>query len=267
LRRYIAGRAPRAALGRFRRSTEKASPTLAVQEGSLWVLLRPYLPEDHARQVSSRYYIDVVMQRSPAPRRVMDLGCGTGGSIDLFRRLSPEVDWVGVDIADSQEASQRRRTDATFVTYDGTKLPFPDRSFDVVYSSQVLEHVVDPLAQMREIARILSPGGSLIGSTSQLEPYHSRSYWNYSPLGFVSLVNAAGMDVEELRPGIDGVTLILRSFFGRPGGFAKWWDEESPLNSLIDEWAQVSGRSPALVNLRKLQFAGQFSFLVRAVGR
>lgn len=168
-----------------------------------------------------------------------------------------------MDIADSQEVGQRRRDDASFVTFDGRLLPFPDESFDVVYSSQVLEHVREPSIQFSEIARVLRPGGTFVGSTSQLEPYHSMSYWNYTPVGFVELAAEAGLRVEELRPGIDGVTLTLRSFLGRPPAFGKWWDEESPLNQMIDEWGNRTGRSPALVNLRKLQFAGQFGFLVR----
>ncbi len=264
MKRALARYTPGAALRRLRsRGGRNGLPSAGVREASLWTLLRPYLPNDHARQVSSRYYIQLLMQRAPPAQRIMDLGCGTGGSVDLFRQFDPQVDWVGVDIADSQEVRQRRRTDATFITYDGTTLPFPDASFDVVYSSQVLEHVHDPVGQLREVARVLRPGGALIGSTSQLEPYHSRSYWNYTALGFVSLAGEAGLTVQELRPGIDAVTLIMRAFLGRPPGFARWWDEDSPLNVLIDEWAEETGRSPALVNLRKLQFAGQFAFLVR----
>jgi len=263
MRRFLARVRRAAASRRPNRSSAAVPPGSATAEGSLWELLRSYLPDDHARQVNARYYIDVAMRQPTPARRVMDLGCGTGGSVDQFRSFDPTVDWVGVDIADSQEAGQRRRSDATFVTYDGQTLPFADDSFDIVYSSQVLEHVRDPLGQLREIARVLRPDGLLIGSTSQLEPYHSRSYWNYTAVGFIAIATEAGLTVEEIRPGIDGVTLTLRSFLGRPPGFTRWWEEESPLNTLIDEWGAKTGRSPALINLRKLQFAGQFSFLVR----
>lgn len=229
---------------------------------SLWTQLEPYIPNDHARQVNATYYVDVLMEGPDAPRRVLDLGCGLGNSVDLFRRHNPDVDWVGVDIADSQEALQRRRTDATFVTYDGDRVPYSDRSFDLVYSRQVLEHVPDPLGHLREIARVLRSGGTFIGSTSQLEPYHSMSYWNFTPVGFVALVEWAGMRVVELRPGIDGITLPLRAFLGRPAGFDAWWTTDSPLNQAIDRWGHDTGRRPALVNLRKLQLCGQFAFHV-----
>jgi SAM-dependent methyltransferase len=232
-------------------------------DAGLEALIGRYMPVDHSRQVAAPYYIEVVMRGEPRPRRVMDLGCGRGGSVDLFRRHDPDIDWVGVDIADSQEALARHRADATFVTYDGQNLPFPDASFDVVYSSQVLEHVRDPLGQLREIGRVLRPAGSLVGSTSQLEPYHSHSLWNYTAYGFVTLCTEAGLSVTELRPGIDGVTLTMRSFLGRPDGFTKWWNEESPLNTMIAEGGHKAGRSAAAINLRKIAFSGQFSFLVR----
>jgi hypothetical protein len=108
---------------------------------------------------------------------------------------------------------------------------------------------------------VLTDGGVFIGSTSQLEPFHSMSYWNITPFGFVSLAREADLRVRELRPGIDGVTLTLRTFLGRPSGFDRWWNEESPLNAEIDVWGRETGRRPALVNLRKLHTCGHFAFL------
>jgi SAM-dependent methyltransferase len=236
---------------------------IAEGEASLAKLLGQSVPRDHARQVDARYYLDQLMGGDPRPRVVMDLGCGNGDSVDLFRHHSPDVDWVGVDIPASPEVMARQRTDARFVTYDGLSLPFEDAGFDLVYSRQVLEHVRQPAVHLAEIRRVLRPGGAFIGSTSQLEPYHSRSLWNYTAFGFAELVAEAGLRLVEIRPGIDGVTLTLRSYLDRPDGFGGWWTSESPLNELIDEWARDRNRNPLQVNLRKLQFAGQFAFLVR----
>ncbi len=132
-----------------------------------------------------------------------------------------------------------------------------------MYSHQVLEHVRDPSFHVTEIARVLRPGGAFIGSTSQFEPYHSRSYWNFTPLGFQALVEDHGLRLDELRPGIDGVTLIMRQFLDRPKRFSQWFVDGSPLHALVDDWARRGRRPTALVNLRKLQFAGQFAFLAR----
>ena len=240
--------------------TPWACPDGQADGASLWAQLEPYIPNDHAGQVSATYYVDRLMSGPQAPRRVMDLGCGRGDSADLFRRHRPDVEWIGVDIAGSQEVQQRRRMDATFVTYDGDRVPFPDGVFDLIYSRQVLEHVPDPPGHLHEIARLLRAGGAFIGSTSQLEPYHSMSYWNFTPVGFVALAKRAGLRVVELRPGIDGVTLSLRTYLGRPSGFDAWWITDSPLNQEIDAWARATGRRPALTNLRKLHVCGQFAF-------
>jgi SAM-dependent methyltransferase len=231
--------------------------------GDLAEALQDCLPDDHARQVTSRYYVDLVMRGDPVPRVVVDLGCGRGNSVSAFRAHAADVTWVGIDIGDSMEAQQRTRDDVPFVHYDGWDVPLAGASVDVVYSHQVLEHVRDPSFHIGEITRVLRPGGAFIGSTSQFEPYHSRSYWNFTPLGFQALVNDGGLHLEELRPGIDGVTLIMRQFLDRPKRFSQWFTEGSPLHVLVDDWGTRGGRRTALVNLRKLQFSGQFAFLAR----
>ena len=237
---------------------KEADPT-----GDLAEALGDCLPDDHAEQVSSRYYIERVVHRGGVPPVVVDLGCGRGDSVEVFRRHAPDVAWIGVDIRSSMEAQQRTRADAPFVQYDGRAVPLGDATVDVVYSHQVLEHVRDPAQYLGEVMRVLRPGGALIGSTSQFEPYHSRSYWNFTPLGFFTLAGDAGLHVDELRPGIDGITLLLRTFLGRPKRFSQWFAADSPAHTLIDSWGRSYDYPTRMVNLRKLQFAGQFAFLAR----
>lgn len=92
----------------------------------------------------------------------------------------------------------------------------------------MFEHVSRPRELLAEIGRVLRPGGVFIGSTSQFEPYHSFSLWNYTPYGFRVLVEEAGLVMEEIRPSLDGVTLIMRSYHGRPPEYGRYWDEASP---------------------------------------
>ena len=91
-------------------------------------LLGHRIPADHSRTVLADDYAARLKAR-----RVMDLGCGAGDSVDLFRTVDPDVSWVGVDIEDSPEVSGRTRADAEFVTFDGRRLPFDDGSFELVY--------------------------------------------------------------------------------------------------------------------------------------
>jgi SAM-dependent methyltransferase len=221
-------------------------------------LLGPRIPGDHSRQVLADDYAARLR-----PARAMDLGCGAGDSVDLFRALDPEVDWVGVDIEDSHEVSGRTRADAEFVTFDGQRLPFEDSSFDLVYCKQVLEHVEHPHELLREVARVLRPGGSFAGSTSQLEAFHSRSIFNWTPYGFTVTAEEAGLEVVELRPVIDGLTLVAWRALGLPRFFHRWWARESPGYRVIELAARVARLDASTRNQIKLVLAGQFAFLAR----
>ncbi|AVH54853.1 MULTISPECIES: methyltransferase domain-containing protein [Streptomyces] len=231
---------------------------------NLWDLLYDCIPDDHARQVTSRYYLDEVMSSPGAPDRVVDLGCGRGTSVALFKRHDPAVRWVGVDVRDSPEAAQHRPGNGgPVVHFDGIHLPFGSDTVPLVYSHQVFEHVAHPRELLAEVGRVLRPGGLFIGSTSQFEPYHSFSLWNYTPYGFRVLLEEAGLALKEIRPSLDGVSLIMRAYHGgRKSTYGRYWNEESPLNTEIDRWAEQTGRRTALVNLRKLTFCGQFAFRV-----
>jgi SAM-dependent methyltransferase len=195
--------------------------------------------------------------------RVFDLGCGAGDSVDLFRSVDRQVSWVGADIEDSAEVAGRTRTDAEFVSFDGRRLPFEDSSFELVYCKQVLEHVEHPRDLMAEVARVLRPGGHLAGSTSQLEAFHSRSVFNWTPYGFTRVAEDAGLRVLELRPVIDGFTLVAWRALGLPRFFHRWWASESPPYRAIELAARAARLDTRTRNQIKLVLSGQFAFLAR----
>jgi SAM-dependent methyltransferase len=219
------------------------------------------LPTDSARQTTAMDYARMLAPGLPDGAVVLDVGCGTGISLDLFTSLAPRSHWVGVDIEGSPEVLSRTRPDGDFRTFDGIDIPLRDASVDLVYSRQVFEHVRQPEPLLADIRRVLRPGGAFIGSTSHLEPYHSHSLWNYTPVGFKRLVIDAGMRVRELRPGIDGISLIKRAY-ERRDEMNHWFTNESPLNQEIDEWAREGRHSVAVTAYRKLSFCGQFAFWV-----
>jgi SAM-dependent methyltransferase len=228
---------------------------------SLWTLVGAAIPDDHARQVSAYDLARREMGRPDAPGLVLDLGCGDAASAAVFRAVRPDVRWIGLDIVESDLA--RAVATEEVVLYDGEHIPLVTGSIPLIYSRQVFEHVRYPERVLAEVARVLTPGGIFIGSTSHLEPYHAYSIWNYTPYGFKVLVEAAGLELDEIRPGPDGRALITRTYEGKLPEHGRWFVEESPLNAEIDEWGRQTRRRAALVNNRKLGVCGQFCFRVR----
>jgi SAM-dependent methyltransferase len=237
-----------------------------VLGADLQELLGDRIPADHSRAVLADSYAARYLDRPgrPAEPRVLDLGCGAGDSVDLFRALEPRVDWIGADIERSPEVAERTRTDARFVTFDGERLPFAEHSFDFVYCKQVLEHVRRPALLLAEVARVLAPGGWLAGSTSHLEAFHSLSYWNYTPYGLAVLLEEAGLDLVEVRPVIDAFTLVAWRALGTPRLFHRWWARESPPYRAISLLARAARWDHRTVNTAKLTLSGQFTFLAHA---
>jgi SAM-dependent methyltransferase len=223
----------------------------------LLAVLGEAVPREPVRQALADDYIP----RLAPLGSVLDLGCGTGDSVEQFRDVNPSVEWTGVDIERSPEVAARRRTDASFVTFDGVHLPFADGLIDAVYCKQVLEHVRAPAPLLAEVTRVLRPGGLFAGSTSQLEPFHSYSTWNYTPYGLSLLLREAGLSVVEMRPGIDSLALIVHRGLGMRSWTRRWWRVESPLNRVAGAYGRVRRLEPAQVNAIKLLLCGQFTFL------
>ncbi|HWO34414.1 MAG TPA: class I SAM-dependent methyltransferase [Candidatus Acidoferrum sp.] len=250
-------------------------PEKVMEESQAWYsrgdakLLYEFLPEDNSLQSHSlRDAIAIFDQVSTDENEitVVDLGCGMGASYDAFRRKNKNTRWLGLDIADSPEANAQARRPLCFCTYDGVQIPLAENSVDIVYSRQVFEHVRHPEALLSETHRVLKPGGFFVGSTSHLEPFHSRSFWNYTPYGFCTLLQDAGFQSIGVRPGIDSLTLITRRLFGFVGLsdlFGPFFTLESPTNLFLEVGLRLLRQPVKRRNFFKLLFSGHFCFLAR----
>src|ERR687886_1631202 len=101
--------------------------------GELLELLGDAVPGDHSRQQLADALALRAIDPAGPPPDVLDLGCGEGGSLELFRGRHPGVRWVGVELPDSPYAA---RAGADVRVYDGGSLPFADASFDLVFCKQ-----------------------------------------------------------------------------------------------------------------------------------
>lgn len=96
---------------------------------------------------------------------VLDVGCGPGSITRDFAELVAPGTVTGVDsssevlAAASTTAAEHGVTNVRFQEGDAYALPFPDNSFDVVHAHMVLQHLQDPVAALREMARVCKNGG------------------------------------------------------------------------------------------------------------
>lgn len=118
--------------------------------------------------------------------RVLDLGCNTGYGTNILAQSARSA--IGVDVSPRAIAEAKRRySGLDLQLVDGRSLPFPDRSFDMVVSFQVLEHISEPERYLHEIKRVLVSDGILLLTTSNAalrlpgdmqpwNPFHMREY-------------------------------------------------------------------------------------------
>jgi SAM-dependent methyltransferase len=112
--------------------------------------------------------IDRIVTFFEPQARVLEIGAGTGEqSLELKRR---GFDVTAIEISDSNYALNRQ---FPIIDYDGKHIPLPDASVDIVFSSNVLEHVPDLPQMHAEIRRILKPSGYCI----HVLPTHSWRLW------------------------------------------------------------------------------------------
>jgi len=231
-----------------------------IERQNAYQVVKSYVTADGRKQTTALSWLDELVQRGRSADRVLDLGCGDGSSADAFKRLLPVAKWCGVGIKSSPEVARRMRSDVHFDTFNGTDLPYEDESFDLIYSNQVLEHVRYPDRLMPDVRRVLKKGGLLIGEVSYLEPYHSYSVFNFTPYGLSRVFADAGLELLEVRPGIDAYSLITRQLLGGPR-LLNFLFKRSPVNLLIGLVGAVAMLPPAMIAFLKLQYAGQFCFV------
>jgi SAM-dependent methyltransferase len=90
---------------------------------------------------------------------VLEVGCGTGNYISAIRAATDSICW-GIDPSFQMLSKAREKCDG--VQYQigrGEEIEFPDNSFDVVFSVDVIHHIKDRLSYIREAYRVLKPGG------------------------------------------------------------------------------------------------------------
>ena len=143
--------------------------------------------DEHRYKVHPHLQSAVGFERTRA-LRVLEIGCGCGSEAERFARAGAH--YTAIDLTNAAVSITRRRfqlasLEGQFVQGDAENLPFADSSFDFVYSHGVLHHSPDTPRTIREVHRVLSPGGRAV-----IMLYYRDSFNYHVNLGIVRRLRA-----------------------------------------------------------------------------
>jgi len=156
--------------------------------------------------------------------RVLDVATGTGAvARELRRQKGCAV--VGLDQSPEMLAQARLRSgdDVEFVAGEADRLPFADGEFDALSFTYLLRYVEDPPATLRELARVVRPGGIIAGLEFGVPSGLARPLWEL-----------------HVRVGLPAAGALLRSGWREVGGFLgpsiRGFAERWPTGALLEAW-------------------------------
>jgi SAM-dependent methyltransferase len=144
-------------------------------------------------------------------RRVLDAGCGSGYGADVLAREAREV--LGIDVSDDAIDYARQHYRAANVGFERAsclEIPAPDGSFDLVVAFELIEHLADWRAFLREVRRVVAPAGQFLVSTPN-QLYYAEARAALGPNPFHVHEFEYGDFQRELEAVFPRVTLYLEN--------------------------------------------------------
>lgn len=168
---------------------------------SLFAMAKRWLVRRDARAV-------LAAAGTPEPV-ILEIGCGNGALLEAIHLQNPKANVHGVDIMDLG------LSDHPVITFHAGQLEdvnLPEAGFDAIYFSNLIEHVVDPLAFLDRVRRLLRPGGAAILITPNhrsLDRYVFGKYWGgyhfprhlylFDQLTIREAVESAGLECQAIK--------------------------------------------------------------------
>jgi SAM-dependent methyltransferase len=161
-----------------------------------------YSGDQQGYAANFRKWMRSELQAVPSSGEVLEVGCGDASFTKCLVKFVPKV--TAIDISHEQvEKNARTFPEITFLQHDvAQRLPFRDHRFDVIWCSEVLEHLFDPGFALQEMHRVLAPGGLLLVTV----PYHGL---------FKNVMIALFRWDEHFTPGNPHIRFFTRNTLGR----------------------------------------------------
>lgn len=204
----------------------------------------------------------------PPSARVLDAGAGQCQYSPLFAHCAYKTQdfaqYTGTAAGSQSETWNYGRID--YVS-DITAIPMPDASFDVVLCTEVLEHLPRPIEALKELSRVLAPGGKLLITAPMAcgqhqQPYHY--YGGFTPNFYKHFLAESGLEVTEMLP-IGGLMKHAGQEIHRAG---RLLEERTPDNfSALEKYLLMCWLPKYLMRKDKEVFVEEFTvgYLVEAV--
>jgi SAM-dependent methyltransferase len=196
-----------------------------------------------------RYLLDDLQ---PHQGRVLDVGCGAGSVAKAVKRERPDLEVAGCDVSRSAlDVASAAAEGVDFRLAQAEKLPFADGEFDFVWIFDVLEHVEKPEQVLREVARVLRPGGEfhivlplegqpwtlyqLIGCGSRwtAKVRHGGHIQVFSSDRFSGLAAFCGLPVKRSRWSYHFLLQLLDVLY------FSWLDWRGPVSGSVEDMASA----------------------------
>jgi len=102
------------------------------------------------------------------PKKILDIGCGTGETLTYLKTQFPKTQMQGIDLSPEAVKFTLKRGHKAKKSA-ATKLPFKDNTFDAILLLDVIEHIKDDYAVIKEAKRVLKPGGVIVLTAPALQ--------------------------------------------------------------------------------------------------
>jgi SAM-dependent methyltransferase len=204
-----------------------------------------FLPECAGEMVYEHWHRYLVAQRYVTGLRVLDVASGEGYGSHLLCKHAASV--VGVDVSADAVSHARARyvaNNLTYVAASCVQIPEPDASFDVIVSFETIEHIHEHEAFLREVDRLLAPGGLFIISSPNRPEYSDRT-------GYKNEFHVKELDRAELA-------LLLDPHFPAQ----RWFAQRAAFHSIVWPVDTVATSAVALTADGESGFPAEYYFLV-----
>jgi SAM-dependent methyltransferase len=154
-------------------------------------------------------YDNIVKLAPQIKGEILDVGCGQ----KPYKHLFNYTKYIGIEVEQEGHDHTNEEVD---VFYDGKRIPFENNTFDSAITSQVLEHVFEPDAFLRDIHRVLKPEGTLLLTVPFVWDEHEQPYdfARYSSFGLKYLLEKNGFQVVTHIKSLNDTRVIFQLING-----------------------------------------------------